>query len=51
MLTDVLALDDAVGDGAAETFACFLLVAVVAGPVEETVSGLECLVDGLCGEG
>lgn len=44
---ELLAGDETVGDGLADTFAGFLLVTVVLGAVDEAVSGLDGVVDGL----
>lgn len=47
VLTDILALDEAVRDGAAETLTSFLLVTVVTGTVEEAVARFDGVVDSL----
>lgn len=46
-LTDVLTLDDAVSDRAAESLAGLLFVSIVSGTVQETVACLDSVVDGL----
>lgn len=47
VLTNVLALDDAIGNGATETFPSLLFVTVVASTVEETVTRLDGVVHSL----
>ena len=47
VLTDFLALDDAVLDRTSETLTGLLLVSVVTSAIEETVSCLQSVVDGL----
>ena len=47
VLTNFLARDDAILDGARETLASLLLVTVVTGTIEETVASLNGVVDGL----
>ena len=49
VLTNFLARDDTVLDGARETLASLLLVSVVTSTVEEAVASLEGVVDGLRG--
>lgn len=51
VLTNILALDDAVLDGTSKTLAGLLLVSVVTSTVEKTVAGLERVVDGLVPQG
>lgn len=46
-LTNFLALHNTVLDGARKTLACLLLVAVVAGAIQEAVASLKSLVDSL----
>lgn len=47
VLTDILALDDAVRNSATETLTSLLLVTVVTSTIEETVARLDGVVDGL----
>lgn len=47
LLTDILALDEAIRDGTAKTFASLLLVTVITGTVEETVASFDGIVNGL----
>ena len=46
-LTDVLPLDNTLFNGAMQAFASFLLIPVVTGAIEETVSRLERIINGL----
>jgi hypothetical protein len=48
---NVLTLDDAIGNGTADTFTAFLLVAVVLGTVNESVTSLNGVVDGVSTSG
>ena len=47
VLTDVLALDNAIGNSATEALTSLFLVTVVTGTVKETVARLDGVVDGL----
>ena len=47
ILTDVFALDDAIGNGATETLTGLLLITVVTSTIKETVARLDGVVDSL----
>lgn len=47
VLTNIFALDDAIGNGATETLTSLLLITVVTGTVEEAVARLDGVVNSL----